>query len=107
MPTKAEMEELLTCKIEWTIYHDAGDYRITGPNGKSMFLPASGMTLDAGGSTFDIDEEANYWSSTYNTNSTAYKFYVSCYVHTYGHQSMFVSGLSKTSYRYPIRLVTE
>mgnify|MGYP002622384144 FL=1 len=100
MPTKDELAELLTCKIEWTIYHNTGGYRITGPNGRSIFLPAAGITFDAGGLTYDIDEEANYWSSTYNTNSQANMLYLSCNVH-------FISNLSKTSYRYSIRLVTE
>ena len=106
MPTKAEMEELLTCKIEWTIYHNTGGYRITGPNGRSIFLPAAGMTFNAGGSVYDIDEEAIYWSSTYSASSNAYEFYVSCNVHTYGHQASGV-WVRKTSYRNSIRLVTE
>lgn len=106
MPTKQEMEELLTCKIEWTIYHGTGGYRVTGPNGKSIFLPASGMTFDAGGTTFDIDEEARYWSSTYSANSEAYELYLSCNLHTYSNLAFHVWD-SKTSYRYPIRLVTE
>ena len=105
MPTKEELEELLTCKIEWTIYHDTGGYRITGSNGRSIFLPAAGMTFDPGGMTFDIDEEAQYWSSNYSANSEAYNLYLSCNVLTYGHETFYVFD-SKTSYRYSIRLVT-
>lgn len=105
MPTQQEMEELLTCTIEWTIYHNTGGYRITGPNGKSIFLPAAGSAYDVGDKPTDMDEEANYWSSTVS-GRYVYYFFVSCDVNiTYGYPH--VSSSIYTHYRNSIRLVTE
>lgn len=105
MPTKEEMEELLTCKIEWTIYHNTGGYRITGPNGRSIFLPAAGSAFDADDKPADMDEEANYWTSTIN-GRYMYYFYANRDVNiTYG--DPFVSSSIYAYYRKSIRLVTK
>ena len=55
IPTADEFAELIEkCKWTWT----SGGYQVTGPNGKSIFLPAAGMEgrplLGTG----------NYWTST-------------------------------------------
>ena len=43
LPTKAEMEELINkCKWEWGTYNNTKGYKVTGPNGNSIFLPAGG-----------------------------------------------------------------
>ena len=43
MPTKAEMEELLTkCTWEWTQINSINGYKVTAENGNSIFLPAAG-----------------------------------------------------------------
>ena len=43
MPTRAEQEELLDeCTWEWTTLNGVNGYRVTGPNGNSIFLPAAG-----------------------------------------------------------------
>ena len=43
MPTKTEMEELLKlCKWEWITKVDFEGYKVTGPNGNFILLPASG-----------------------------------------------------------------
>ncbi len=40
MPTQSECNELINkCKWEWTRVEGKGGYRITGPNGNSIFLP--------------------------------------------------------------------
>lgn len=44
MPTKAEFDELLNeCTWQWTNSGGHLGYRVTGPNGNSIFLPASGF----------------------------------------------------------------
>lgn len=44
MPTKDEMQELMKkCTWEWTQINKVNGYRITGPNGKSIFIPAAGQ----------------------------------------------------------------
>lgn len=46
MPTYEEMEELdKQCSWEWTTEDGSNGYRITGPNGNSIFLPAAGRWI--------------------------------------------------------------
>ena len=63
MPTEEEFSELITsCK--WTIasFNDVNGYLVTGPNKKSIFLPAASfrqnMSLD------NVGEFGDYWSSS-------------------------------------------
>lgn len=43
IPTILELDELdRKCKWEWTNINDHNGYKITGPNGNSIFLPAAG-----------------------------------------------------------------
>ena len=63
MPTKAEQQELLNnCTWEWTTLNDVHGYKVTGPNGNSIFLPAAGFR--SGTSSFDVGSGGRYWSST-------------------------------------------
>jgi hypothetical protein len=64
MPTTNQFQELIdNCKWQWTELFGGkiNGYRITGPNGNSIFLPASGYSYNAllyGNSFFGY-----YWSS--------------------------------------------
>ena len=43
MPTKAEQDELRNnCTWTWTTQNGVNGYKVTGPNGNSIFLPAAG-----------------------------------------------------------------
>ncbi len=69
LPTKAEMEELKNnCTWEWTVQGGKNGYKVTGPNGNNIFLPAAG---DRYGSSLGYAGEYGYcWSSTpYEGNS--------------------------------------
>lgn len=61
MPTKAECEELVNrCTWTWTVGSGYEGYKVKGPNGNSIFLPAAGNCEGAehrGGG-------GGYWSST-------------------------------------------
>ncbi|MBR3075496.1 MAG: hypothetical protein IKH11_07060, partial [Bacteroidales bacterium] len=78
LPTKEQWEELRT-KCTWkeeTEYGHKG-FRVTGPSGKSIFLPFSGSSYDGG--LHDVGTAAYYWTSeTYssNTNARANAFYI-------------------------------
>ena len=69
MPTKTEMEELENnCTWTWTTQSGVNGMRVTGPNGNSIFLPATGY---CGGSSHDrVGELGYYWSSTPNESDT-------------------------------------
>lgn len=63
MPTKAECEELKnSCKWTWTTNGSHYGYKVTGPNGNSIFLPAAGWRW--GTSLKRVGTLGNYWSST-------------------------------------------
>ena len=80
MPTMDELDELRTqCTWTWTEQNGVNGYKVTGPNGNSIFLPAAGYRK---GSLHDhVGSEGNYWSSTpgsYNDYCRAYfLFFVS------------------------------
>ena len=43
LPTKAELKELVeNCTWSWTTQGGKKGYKVTGPNGNSIFLPAAG-----------------------------------------------------------------
>ena len=64
MPTQTEMDELKTeCTWTWTTQHGVNGYRVTGPNGKSIFLPAAGMCFGDMGMG-DIGTGGAYWTSS-------------------------------------------
>ena len=63
MPTKAEMQELENnCTWTWATQSGVNGYKVTGPNGKSIFLPAASYC--DGSSRSYVGEFGNYWSST-------------------------------------------
>ena len=62
MPTASEMRELRdNCVWKWTNEKGISGYRVTGKNGNSIFLPASGFKLND--RTFDEGSYGYYWSS--------------------------------------------
>ena len=63
MPTKEEQDELRdNCTWEWTTSNNINGYRVTGPNGHSIFLPAGGVRI--GNASYAIGEFGYYWSSS-------------------------------------------
>ena len=63
MPTKAEIEELVNkCKTRWITYNGHKGRLVTGPNGKSIFLPAVGENCHS--SPYGVGKCGRYWSST-------------------------------------------
>jgi len=63
MPTKAEMEELRdNCTWTWTAQSGINGYKVTGPNGNSIFLPAAGDYENE--SRHSIGTCVYYWGST-------------------------------------------
>ena len=99
MPTTEEQQELIDkCTWAWTTLNGVNGYRVTGPNGNSIFLPAAGyrygQEVDGQGSSGD------YWSSSLSSSygSGAYGLYFyggyygrSDYSRGYGHSVRPVS----------------
>lgn len=72
MPTKSELEELLTdCSWTWTTRSGIKGYNIAGTNGQSIFLPANGeYSSDEKGAKAGVYGE--YWSGTFKTTTDFY-----------------------------------
>ena len=73
MPTKAEQDELRRkCTWTWATQNGVKGYKVVGPNGNSLFLPAAGYRgegyLDGAGSNGD------YWSSSLDTSDSNYAY---------------------------------
>ena len=67
MPTDAEFEELCKkCEWTWTFQGGHEGYKVTGPNGNSIFLPAAGWRDGTG--TGNGGEGGYYWSSTLSSS---------------------------------------
>ena len=63
MPTKDEFQELMDrCTWTWTTYKGVDGYKVTGPNGNSIFLPAAGCRY--GWSLNYKGSYGSYWNAT-------------------------------------------
>ena len=63
MPTHEEQVELNEkCKWTWTTRNSVKGYKVTGPNGKSIFLPAAGFRDDS--SVLYVGSCGFYWSAS-------------------------------------------
>ena len=97
MPTEAEQDELRSkCSWEWTSLNGVNGYRVTGPNGNSIFLPAAGRS---GTDVHDRGDEGSYWSSSLQSSKNAYRLGFD--------DSKCSRGYSTRSYGYSVRPVCE
>lgn len=65
LPTRTEMEELINnCSWTWTRTEGVAGYTVTGPNGNSIFMPASGYRY--GSSLLYEGTDGDYWTATPN-----------------------------------------
>ena len=65
MPTKTEMHELKNiCVWEWTKQNGVNGYKVIGPNGNSIFLPAAGYHYEYYQGPVEVGNTGEYWNST-------------------------------------------
>ena len=63
MPTHAEQAELNNkCTWTWTTRNGVNGYKVTGPNGNSIFLPAASCRY--GSSVNNVGSSGSYWSAS-------------------------------------------
>ena len=71
MPSKEEVDELTQhCNWIWTTHNNVNGYKVTGPNGNSIFLPAAGYK--GAGPTYPVGEDGLYWTSTLEKGHYSY-----------------------------------
>lgn len=74
MPTEAELNELRNnCTWTWITQNGVKGYKVTGPNGNSIFLPAAGYRY--GTEANNRGGNGYYWSSSLNSDYSYYAFY--------------------------------
>ena len=75
MPTLAELNELRNnCTWTWTTHNGVKGYKVTGPSGASIFLPAAGYK-DAS-SFYNAGTYGYYWSSTPYADNAELSYYL-------------------------------
>ena len=75
IPTCEEQKELCKeCTWEWTTVNNVPGYKVTGPNGNSIFLPTTGYKND--GNIFNKVAGGYYWSSSLLSNGNTRSFYL-------------------------------
>lgn len=94
IPTQEELDELIeVCEWEWTNEGGNDGYRVTGPNGNSIFLPAAGLYSRK--LLYQANSYGYYWSSLPDESNTlsAYclMFYSKYYNNSYNDRSCGVS----------------
>lgn len=63
LPTNTEIMELINdCSWEWTSIDEINGFRITGPNGNSIFLPAGGYISNDRNEELGV--QCSYWGGT-------------------------------------------
>ena len=73
LPSKAQWEELKAeCQWSWT----GSGYKVTGPNGNSIVLPAAGYR-DCDGSVYVVGSGGYYWSSSPDGSEYAWRLHFS------------------------------
>ncbi|MCD7710960.1 MAG: hypothetical protein LUI04_06400 [Porphyromonadaceae bacterium] len=99
LPTADEFDELIDkCQWDWTTKGGHNGYKVTGPNGNSIFLPAAGWR---GTALYNAGDGGYYWSSSpyeiYSSNAYYLRFYY----------QYFRSGWADRYYGRSVRPVTE
>lgn len=98
IPTENQMRELIaTCTWNWTTRNSVKGYQVTGPNGKSIFLPCTGYR--DGETLWRPEDMGYYWTSTASRGGSAWAY--NLHFGTNGHN---VYGSSRFS-GYAIRAV--
>lgn len=71
LPTAADFEELFSlCAKEWTEQDGVAGYKLTGPNGNTLFLPAAGSRI--GNDVTDQSTKGYYLTGTVNPTNTQF-----------------------------------
>lgn len=92
MPSADEMQELVDkCTWTWTTLDGVSGYEVTGPNGATIFLPATGQ-IDGSGVS-NAEQYGGYWSgsiATTNTSSARILYFYGSMMHSLSQSNRYV-----------------
>ena len=100
MPTREEWKELREkCQWEWTEVNGVKGYTVTGPSGKSIFLPCAGLMSNS--SVVRAGTQGSYWSSSLYADYpySAYDIY-------FNSSNIYIDEDSYRSYGLSVRAVS-
>ena len=98
MPSDAELTELRNyCSWEWTSINGENGYRVTGPNGNSIFFPAAGFYYVNGLTT--VNNHGDFWSNSCTASN------IKGALHVYFYSNQVLRSTSSRYYGFPIRPV--
>jgi hypothetical protein len=76
MPSYAQMTELRNnCTWTWTAVNGSSGYKVVGPNGNSIFLPARGDAYYS--KVYYNNERGFYWTRSLMTGNAQYAYNLS------------------------------
>jgi len=96
LPTVAQLSELCN-SCEW-IWNNSGSYKVVGPNGNFISMPAAGYFED--GTVYHVGSIGSYWSTTPDGPYFAYMLYFDSMGSKYTYNDQRTTGRS-------VRLVTK
>ncbi|MCR5151995.1 MAG: hypothetical protein K6A98_02435, partial [Prevotella sp.] len=89
MPTSTQMRELInSCTWKWTGHGGVNGFEVIGPNGNSIFLPASGIYKNDG--CGDVSNIGTYYTSTSGGNRSSYS-YTLCWRSDYNNMARYLN----------------
>ena len=101
MPTYDELNELRNrCTWTWTTQNGVNGYKVTGPSGASIFLPAAGYRI--GSSLYYAGSRGYYWSSS----PSEYLVNVACYL-SFNSDGHYMNYYGYRDYGQSVRSVLE
>ena len=101
LPTVEEFQELKdNCDWEWDAVNDVNGYKVVGPNGNSIFLPAAGLFSEA--KVSNMGSIGFYWSGSlvYADNNQAGLLF-------FNRNALDTSGWGERYFGYSVRPVCE
>lgn len=92
IPTSTEFEELIDkCIWQWFTQNGVNGYRVTGPSGNSIFIPAGGYCN--GTQRYEVDMSCFYWTSTPHLVDDYHYYFAKAFLYT---ESPFVTWVGRT-----------
>ena len=105
-PTKEDFEELIEhCDWAWCVWDIYYGALVTGPNGNSIFLPASGYTGDV--MEIHYNQQGYYWTSSLTEWDEKYAYRCAFYQGVDGEDVSFNDDDAQRYFAYSIRPVTD